>query len=364
MISRRGSGVAALCMAFVLAAPAGIRRDPGDSRRSVAVESGSLAGTELASGVRAYLGVPFAAPPVRELRWRAPQPVTAVARHLSRRSHRAGVHPDAARARHQSLLRRGSDQRGLPVSERVGAAAPCRRAPLPVVVWIYGGGFTIGSASMANYSGESLARKVSSMSRLLPRRRARFPRASRAERRVAAARFGQLRFSRSDRRAAVDPAEHRAIRRRSAQRHDHGAVRGIDAVSVLQASPLAPRPVPSRGRDEWRRARSKHGPGATAERRRGMGARAAGDSEGAIARRDCDSCRRIASWRCRERPVATGRSSTAGCCRKIPCDLHRGQAERRAGADRLHARRGIRRVQSGHDAGRVSCAGRALRRAH
>src|SRR4029079_5914284 len=42
----------------------------------VAVDSGSLAGTELSSGVRAYLGVPFAAPPVRELRWRPPQPLT------------------------------------------------------------------------------------------------------------------------------------------------------------------------------------------------------------------------------------------------------------------------------------------------
>ncbi len=35
---------------------------------------------------------------------------------------------------------------------------PARRR-LPVVVWIYGGGFTIGSASMANYSGEHLATK-------------------------------------------------------------------------------------------------------------------------------------------------------------------------------------------------------------
>src|SRR5690606_8690303 len=41
----------------------------------IAIESGRLSGTLLESGVRAYLGVPFAAPPVRELRWREPMPV-------------------------------------------------------------------------------------------------------------------------------------------------------------------------------------------------------------------------------------------------------------------------------------------------
>ncbi|MGA9847100.1 MAG: carboxylesterase family protein, partial [Roseiarcus sp.] len=45
---------------------------PGDP---VVVDGGALAGTLLDSGVRAYFGVPFAAPPVGDLRWREPQPV-------------------------------------------------------------------------------------------------------------------------------------------------------------------------------------------------------------------------------------------------------------------------------------------------
>jgi para-nitrobenzyl esterase len=45
---------------------------PGDP---VAIDGGLISGKVLASGIRAYLGVPFAEPPVRELRWRDPQPV-------------------------------------------------------------------------------------------------------------------------------------------------------------------------------------------------------------------------------------------------------------------------------------------------
>jgi len=42
----------------------------------VQIDSGTLVGKVLDSGVKAWLGIPFAKPPVRELRWREPQPIT------------------------------------------------------------------------------------------------------------------------------------------------------------------------------------------------------------------------------------------------------------------------------------------------
>ncbi len=127
----------------------------------VALDNGQIEGTTLASGVRAWLGIPFAAPPVRALRWKAPQPV---------QNWNGVYHADRAAP---MCLQSG---RGRTMNHYFGTEATSEDclylnvwAPphkqlksgkkLPVIVWIYGGGFTVGSANMANYSGEGLAEK-------------------------------------------------------------------------------------------------------------------------------------------------------------------------------------------------------------
>lgn len=129
--------------------------------QSVTVEQGVLEGKTLESGVRAWLGVPFAAPPVRDLRWKAPQP----AMKWSGAYHADRVAPMCLQAIRSRKMNHYFGNEAIsedclylnvwaPPSEML---APDQK--LPVIVWIYGGAFNVGSANMANYSGAGLAEK-------------------------------------------------------------------------------------------------------------------------------------------------------------------------------------------------------------
>ena len=132
------------------------RPTPGDP---VTIDSGQIAGKLLPDGVKAYLGVPFAAPPLQQLRWREPQPVPPWRGVL----HADRFAPECIQALRAHDINHyfgeeatSEDCLYLNIWAPPDAKADAHK---PVVVWIYGGGFTIGSASMANYRGESLARK-------------------------------------------------------------------------------------------------------------------------------------------------------------------------------------------------------------
>jgi para-nitrobenzyl esterase len=129
---------------------------PGDP---VMVDSGRVAGKVLPSGVRAYLGIPFAAPPVRELRWREPKPIAPW----------QGVYnadrfaPECIQVlRRHNLNHYFGEEATSEDCLYLNIWAPASAAPgakLPVIVFIYGGGFTIGSGGMAMYGGENVARQ-------------------------------------------------------------------------------------------------------------------------------------------------------------------------------------------------------------
>lgn len=123
---------------------------------AIKVDGGLIDGISLPSGTEAWLGIPFAAPPLRDLRWKPPQPVVPW---------QGTFHADRFAPECLQPLR-GSRQNHYFGNEATSEdclylnvwAPQSARAKLPVIVWIYGGGFNIGSASMANYSGEPLAR--------------------------------------------------------------------------------------------------------------------------------------------------------------------------------------------------------------
>ncbi|HKC86612.1 MAG TPA: carboxylesterase/lipase family protein [Blastocatellia bacterium] len=123
---------------------------------TVRVEGGLISGS-VVDGVRSYKGIPFAAPPVGELRWKAPQPVAAW--EGVRECNDFG--PDCPQAPYpQSSLYysapRKQSEDCLYLNVWTAAKAGEKR---PVMVWIHGGALTRGSGATRSYDGTALAKK-------------------------------------------------------------------------------------------------------------------------------------------------------------------------------------------------------------
>ncbi len=121
----------------------------------VSVTGGRIEGVT-ADGMTSFKGIPFAAPPVGALRWRAPQPVKPWSG-IKKADHFA----PSCMQDPSTLKQLGAP---LTVSEdclylNVWTPAKSARERLPVMVWIYGGAFTEGSASWPLYDGTRLAKK-------------------------------------------------------------------------------------------------------------------------------------------------------------------------------------------------------------
>ncbi len=118
-------------------------------------ESGPVRG-ESKEGIISYKGIPFAAPPVGDLRWRAPQPVQRWndVRDAKDFGHDCAQLPFPSDA---APLGTAPDEDCLTLN--IWSPANGAKRKLPVLVWIYGGGFVNGGSSPDVYSGTPLAKQ-------------------------------------------------------------------------------------------------------------------------------------------------------------------------------------------------------------
>ena len=131
-------------------------------REPVKTDAGLLSSpASAASGVRVFKGIPYAAPPVGELRWRAPRPVAkwAGVRKADTFAN-ACVQPKGAGRLNIAVDLPDSPPAGEDcLYLNVWTAAQSASERRPVMFWIYGGAYSEGAGSSPHTSGEALARQ-------------------------------------------------------------------------------------------------------------------------------------------------------------------------------------------------------------
>ena len=151
----------------------------------VKIDTGLISGATVAKGdVRFFKGVPYAEPPIASLRWQAPQPAARwegvrKAEEFGPRCMQGGGGGGGGAARGGGARGEGA-RGGAPAAPAAPAPQAQPAAPAtsedclyvnvwtaaqsaserrPVILFVYGGGFTGGAGSEARYDGEALARK-------------------------------------------------------------------------------------------------------------------------------------------------------------------------------------------------------------
>ena len=182
-------------------------------------EAGSVEGSTSTDGkVQIFKGIPYAAPPVGALRWKEPQPVPSwqgvrKATEFGARCMQGNVYDD--------MVFRDTAPSEDCLYLNVWTPKASSAAKLPVMVWIYGGGFQAGATSEPRQDGERLAHKgVVDCEHELPAGNFWIFLASRADQGIAASRIGKLRSAGPSGRFAMGAQKYRGVWRRSGECND------------------------------------------------------------------------------------------------------------------------------------------------
>jgi para-nitrobenzyl esterase len=128
------------------------------AQSAVKTESGDLVGMRK-DGVRVYLGVPFAAPPVGPLRWQLPKPVDRRSNPLHANKLGDACVQTLSRNKppwtEEFMVQNGASEDCL----NLNVWAPATGQAHAVIIFLHGGGFAEGSNGISSYDGEALARR-------------------------------------------------------------------------------------------------------------------------------------------------------------------------------------------------------------
>lgn len=149
---------------FIISLAVQAKKNNSISISAVRTTNGLLSGKYNADKtIMIFKGIPFAAPPVGDLRWKAPQPVknwegvrkaeNFGPNAMQHKPMAFGVYTD------EFLIPKGSEISEDCLYLNVWSNAKSTRDKKPVIVYIHGGGFMSGSGSVAIYDGEAMAKK-------------------------------------------------------------------------------------------------------------------------------------------------------------------------------------------------------------
>jgi para-nitrobenzyl esterase len=140
----------------IAAASASCVSSSGEKTRSclVTTSSGAVQGVDRGSSC-AFLGIPFAAPPVGGLRWKPPQPAASWA---PATLNAAATPPSCPQVNPPGTAETQGNEDCLTLN--IWTPDPAPASPAPVIVWIHAGAFIAGSASAPAHDGQKMAART------------------------------------------------------------------------------------------------------------------------------------------------------------------------------------------------------------
>ena len=129
-----------------------------DETHAVKCVNGTFVGTE-EHGVASWLGIPYAKPPVGERRFKAPEYVDADDRVFEAKYYGKGAFGSLG---YDDCIQRQESEDCLYLN--IWVNADDKTEEKPVMVWIHGGAYVVGSGSQASYSGANLVQRQSDIS--------------------------------------------------------------------------------------------------------------------------------------------------------------------------------------------------------